>query len=71
VAKLKTTGRKLNKLKEVLQKQGKTQSWLSEKLDLDYETVNRYVNNRRQPTLDTLFEIAKLLKVSPTELLNV
>jgi len=61
---------KLNLIKEVLEEQGKTQTWLAEKLDKDFVTVTRYVNNKRQPTLETLFEIAKILRVSPRELIN-
>lgn len=70
MGKRKNTGRKLNRLKEVLATQGKTQTWLSEQMDLDFETINRYTNNHRQPTIETLFEIAKVLKVNPKELLN-
>ena len=68
--KRKTPSAKLNLIKEVLAAQGKTQTWLAEKLDRDFVTVTRYVNNKRQPTLETLFEIAQILKVSPRELIN-
>jgi len=61
---------KLKLIKEVLEQQGKTQTWLAEKLDRDFVTVTRYVNNKRQPTLETLFEIAQILRVSPRELIN-
>jgi putative transcriptional regulator len=70
MGKRKNTGRKLNRLKEVLSTQGKTQTWLSEQMDLDFETINRYTNNHRQPTIETLFEIARILKVNPKDLLN-
>jgi len=61
---------KYNRIKEVLEAQGKTQTWLSEKLDMDFVTVTRYVNNLRQPRIEILFEIAKTLKVNPKDLLN-
>ena len=61
---------KLNLIKEVLEEQGKTQTWLAEKLDRDFVTVTRYVHNKRQPTLEMLFEIAKVLRVSPRDLIN-
>jgi len=61
---------KLNRIKEVLEEQGKTQTWLAEKLDKDFVTVTRYVNNHRQPSLEILFEIAKVLKANPKDLLN-
>jgi transcriptional regulator with XRE-family HTH domain len=62
--------RELNVIKRVLEDQDKTQTWLAEKLDRDFVTVTRYVNNKRQPSLETLFDIAQILKVNPKELLN-
>lgn len=61
---------KYNRIREVLEGQGKTQTWLSEKLDMDFVTITRYVNNLRQPRIEILFEIAKALKVNPKELLD-
>lgn len=68
--KTKTTRTELNRIREVLEEQGRTQIWLSEQLDKDFKTVTRYVNNHRQPTLETIFAIAKVLKVNPRELIN-
>jgi putative transcriptional regulator len=59
-----------NRIKEVLEEQQKSQTWLAEQLDIDFQTVTRYANNHRQPTVQRLFEIAKILKVSPRDLLN-
>ena len=70
MAKRKPTGKKLNRIKEVLAAQEKTQTWLAERMDLDFETINRYCNNHRQPSLETLCEIAKLLKVSAGDLIR-
>lgn len=61
---------KLNCIKDVLALQGKTQAWLAGELDVEFRTVNRYINNHRQPSLETLFAIAKLLKVNVKELIN-
>jgi putative transcriptional regulator len=69
MVKLKQSG-EYNRIKIVLEQKEKDQIWLTEKLDLQYETINRYCNNRRQPTLATLFEIAALLDVLPSKLLN-
>lgn len=66
----KSKRKKLNLIKDVLTAQGKTQSWLAEKLDKDYVTVTRYANNVTQPSLETLFEIARLLRTSVSELIN-
>jgi putative transcriptional regulator len=54
----------------VLIAQGRTQTWLAEKLDRDFITITRYCNNRRQPSIPTLFEIAKALRVNPKDLLH-
>lgn len=61
---------KMNRIKEVLEEKGLTQTWLSEKLGKSYNMVNSYVQNRRQPSIEILFDIATLLKVSPRELLS-
>jgi DNA-binding XRE family transcriptional regulator len=61
---------KLNLIKEVLERQEKSQSWLAGQLDVEVRTVNRIVNNHRQPSLKLLFKIAKILRVSPRDLIN-
>lgn len=61
----------MNRIKEVLEEKELTQTWLSEKLGKSYNMVNSYVQNRRQPSIEILFEIAKILKVDPKELLKV
>lgn len=68
--KSKTTKTAYNRIKDVLEEQGRAQTWLAEQLDLDFVTVTRYVNNHRQPSIAVLFEIAKVLKVNPKDLLN-
>ena len=60
----------MNRIKEVLEEKSITQTWLSEKLGKSYNMVNSYVQNRRQPSIEVLYEIAKILKVKPSELLN-
>ena len=70
MAKSKADPPKLNRIAEVLQAKGKTQAWLAGEMELEYRTVNRYVNNHRQPSLETIFLIAKVLKVNPRELLD-
>lgn len=60
----------MNKIKEVLETKGLTQTWLSDRLGKSYNMVNSYAQNRRQPSLEVLFEIAKILKVQPSDLLN-
>lgn len=60
----------MNCLKEILKKRGIKQTWLAEKLGKSFCMVNSYVCNRRQPSLEVLFEIAKILNVDPKELIK-
>ena len=60
----------MNRIKEVLEKKGLTQTWLAETLGKSYNMVNSYAQNRRQPSIEILFEIAKLLDVSAKDLLE-
>ncbi len=59
----------MNRIKEVLDEKGIKQKWLAEKLDKSYNMVNAYVQNRRQPSIETLSQIAKVLNVDVRELL--
>lgn len=60
----------MNRIKEVLEEKGIKQIWLAEKLGKSFSIVNAYVCNRRQPSLDVLFEIARILQVEPQELIS-
>ena len=59
----------MNRIKEELEERGIKQTWLAERLGKSFCIVNSYVCNRRQPSLDVLFEIAKILNVDPKELI--
>ena len=59
-----------NRIKEVLEERGIKQTWLAERLGKSFCIVNSYVCNRRQPSLEQLFEIAKILQVEPKELIS-
>lgn len=61
---------KLNRIKEVIDERGITQTWLAKQLDKSYNSVNAYVCNRAQPNLETLEEIAKILGVDKRDLLT-
>lgn len=60
----------MNRIKEVLEEKGIKQIWLAEKLGKSYNMVNGYVQNRQQPRLEVLFEIARILEVNPKDLLK-
>ena len=59
----------MNRIKEVLEAKGIKQTWLAEKLGKSYNMVNGYVQNRQQPRLEVLYEIAKILEVGVKDLL--
>ncbi len=61
---------RMNRIKEVLTEKGIKQTWLAEKLGKSFSVVNSYVCNRRQPSLEVLFEIAKILDVEPQQLIG-
>jgi putative transcriptional regulator len=60
----------MNRIKEVLQEKGIKQTWLAEKLGKSFNIVNDYCNNRRQPSLEILIQIGKILNINPKELIN-
>lgn len=59
----------MNRIKEVLEQKGIKQIWLAEQLGKSYNMVNSYVQNRQQPRIEVLYEIAKILNVNVKELL--
>ena len=59
----------MNRIKKVLEEKGIKQKWLADKLGKSYNMVNSYVQNRKQPRLEVLYDIAKILNVSVKELL--
>jgi len=60
----------MNRIKEVLDEKGIKQIWLAEQLDKSYNMVNAYVQNRQQPRLEILFEIANILEIDVKDLLK-
>lgn len=59
----------MNRIKEVLEQKGIKQIWLAEKLGKSFNMVNAYAQNRRQPSLEVLYQIAEILEVDVKELL--
>lgn len=60
---------KLNRIKEVLDEKGISQTWLAKKLDKSFNSVNSYVCNRTQPNLETLLQISQILNVDLRDLI--
>lgn len=59
----------MNRIKEMLEQKGIKQTWLAKKLGKSYNMVNAYAQNRQQPRLETLMQIANILDVDVKELI--
>ena len=59
----------LNRLKIVLVEKKKTARWLAENMGKDPATISKWCANTSQPSIETLAEIARILKVDIRELL--
>lgn len=60
---------KLNRIKIVLAEKDKTGRWLGEQIGKSSCTVSKYINQKVQPDLRTLNQIANVLQVDVKELL--
>ena len=61
---------KQNKIKDVLDSKGFSQTWLAKQLGKSFSTVNCYARNKYQPDLETLLEISKILEVDLKDLIT-
>jgi len=59
----------LNRLKIMLVEKKRTGKWLAEKLEKNEATISRWCTNESQPSLETLFTIARVLNVDVRELI--
>ena len=60
----------LNRLKVVLVEKGKTSRWLAEQLGKTEHTISRWCQNKTQPSIAQLNEIARVLMVDVRSLIN-
>jgi transcriptional regulator with XRE-family HTH domain len=60
----------LNRIKVVLAEQNRSGKWLAERIGKTDTTVSRWVQNKVQPSVEQLFDIAKVLGVDVKSLLN-
>ncbi|MDE0470702.1 MAG: helix-turn-helix transcriptional regulator [Ekhidna sp.] len=60
----------MNRIKEVLESKGIKQTWRADQLGKSYNMVNSYAQNRRQPSVEDLYGIAKILDGDVKELLQ-
>ena len=61
---------RMNRIKEVLKEKGISQSWLAKKLEKSYNSINEYARNVRQPSIEDLYRIAKILDINAKDLLK-
>ena len=59
----------MNRIKTLLQHKELIQIWLFKKLGKCYNAVDGYLQNRSQPSLGTLYQIASIFKIDAKELL--
>ncbi len=60
----------INRIKIVLAEQDKTNKWLAERLSKNETTISHWCTNEKQPSLETLVGVAKVLNVDVRELLH-
>ena len=58
-----------NRIKIALLERQKTGKWLSDQLGKSEVTISRWTSNSSQPSIETLYKIAKLLQMDVSELL--
>ncbi|MBS1977860.1 MAG: helix-turn-helix transcriptional regulator [Bacteroidetes bacterium] len=51
-----------NRIKAILAESGQSSKELAEALKVSEQTVSRWCTNTRQPSIETLYEISKILK---------
>lgn len=66
----KLTKKELNRIRVVLAELNKKNKWLADELGKNQTTISQWCNNVRQPSIETLAEIANVLDVDIRQLLN-
>lgn len=60
---------KINRIKEILERKGVSQTDLAHRLGKTFNMVNLYATNKVQPPIPILYKIAEILDVDIRELL--
>ena len=60
----------LNRLKEILDSKGISQTWLAKQLNKSFGTVNAWCLNKTQPSLETLHNISEIINVDMRDLIS-
>lgn len=56
------------RLKEIMKEQGRTQTWLCEKVGVNKSTISDIINEKRLPSLPVAIKIAKTIDVPVEEI---
>lgn len=59
----------INRLKVVLAEKRKKNIWLAKRIGKNQTTISQWCTNQRQPSLETLVEIAEALEIDVRDLL--
>ncbi len=59
----------MNRIKAVLQEQGRTQKWFATNMEKTENTISLWTTNRIQPSIEDLYKAANLLGVDVRDLL--
>ena len=59
----------LNRLKIILAQKSKTNLWLAEQMGKNIATVSEWCTNTKQPKLENLYKIARILDVEVRKLI--
>jgi transcriptional regulator with XRE-family HTH domain len=68
MVKKRVTG--LNRIKAVIKSQGRTELWVAQQLGISKTSLSNYCSFIREPSLELLFRIAKVLQVPVCDLIN-
>ena len=58
----------MNKIKEVIKKEGRKQKWIAEKIGVSETDVSSYIANRRKPNHERLTAMCRLLNCKIVDL---
>lgn len=60
----------MNRIGEQLRNKGLKQKWLADNLGMSTVMISLYVQNKRQPKLETLIKISELLSIDINKLIE-
>lgn len=58
----------MNKIKDKIRKEGRTQAWIAEKVGISQTTLSKYVNNKRKPNYEVARKISIVLNCNPDDI---